>query len=112
MVWRYSHPRLPHSVSASKGHPGLRVVEQIVDELSGCLVGFGGSSGVDVKSHRWAGMAEPSGDGTHVGAVRDEMCSRRMAEIMKSDAVEPMGVGEGSPVMSDLVERQRMDPVP
>lgn len=90
----------------------LRLVEEGVDEFPGCLVGFGGAGGVDVEGHGWAGVAETSSDGADVGAIGDEVGGRCMAEVMKSDAVEPMGVGEGSPVVGDLVERQRMVPVP
>ena len=72
---------------ATKGQPGgighgLRVVDEVVDELSVGLVGFGGSGGVDVECHGWAGVAEASRDGADVCAVRDEMCGRSMAQVM------------------------------
>ena len=73
------------------------VVQQVVDELSGGLVGFSGSGGVDVECHGWAGMTEASGDGAHVGTIRDEMCGRSMAEVMKTDTVESVGIREGAP---------------
>lgn len=57
-------------------------------------------------------MSEAPGDGADVGAVGDQVGGGRVTQVVKTNAFESVSIGEDPPILGDLVERDRVAPVP